>query len=214
MRTGVRHGPATVVFVFALTVVAACSSSGAGPPDSVTGKIHSVLAGRPVSPPIIQPGMTLVDTAGKPFNVRNATAGKLTFVFFGYTNCPDVCPTTMADIAAAVGRVNRALQHRVEVIFVTSDPTRDTGPVMRHWLNQFDTSFVGLTGTWSQITAYASALRLPMVQPSPTPAGTPYSVMHAARVAAFGPDGSASVVYLADATPLDYAHDIPLLLDR
>ena len=78
------------------------------------------------------PRTMLTDTDGKPFSLATSTDKRLTLIFFGYTHCPDECPTTMATLASAMLQLDAADRKDVQVVFVTTDPARDTGPVIRH----------------------------------------------------------------------------------
>src|SRR4030095_12454801 len=80
------------------------------------------LRGVELPAPIDKPALNLVGTDGQPFDLRERTAGKVTLLFFGFTNCPDVCPTTMADIASALSEVGPDVRSQVAVVFVTTDP--------------------------------------------------------------------------------------------
>ncbi len=210
----VRHVNAAIAGAVLVLFVAACGSASGS--TAVAGQKASAtvpLAGRPLTPTVAQPTTHLTDTNGSPFDVRSATAGKLTFVFFGYTQCPDVCPTTLADIAAALNQQTPAVRAGTTVVFVTTDPDHDSPQTIRRWLNQFDVSFVGLTGSWTDIAGYATALGLPTIRPEQAPDGS-WTVEHVSRVTAFSPDGTARVGYLASATVANYSHDIPLLLEN
>jgi hypothetical protein len=77
-----------------------------------------------------KPSFTLADTAARPFAFVPRTRGELTYLYFGYTHCRDACPTTMSDLAAALRREPARVRKHVEVVFVTVDPRRDTGPVL------------------------------------------------------------------------------------
>lgn len=169
------------------------------------------MRGIELTPAPRKAAITLTDTAGRPFSLVGATAGKLTYLYFGYTHCPDTCPTTMADLARALEQQPAAVRAKVSVVFVTTDPRRDTGPVLRAWLNLFDRSFVGLTGSQPQIDAAERAAGVPLAAAEPVPGGG-YSIQHSAEVFAYSPDGIAHVVYAEGFTIADYAHDIPLLL--
>lgn len=185
-------------------LVAGCSSGGA----TKTASLRATGLPAPVATPVAR----LTDTSGKPYDLRARTAGKLTLMYFGYTHCPDVCPTTVADMAAALGMVSPAVRAKTSVVFITTDPARDTPPVLRRWLSQFDPGFVGLTGSVSAITSVADALGVPIEAPQRQSDGS-FTVTHGAQVFAFGPDGRAHYVYLAGTQVTDYAHDLPLLLD-
>ncbi|MBE3203795.1 MULTISPECIES: SCO family protein [Parafrankia] len=164
-----------------------------------------------------KPSFTLTDTSGAPFVFTTATAGRPVLLFFGFTNCPDVCPTTMADIAAARTLVPTRIADAVRTVFVTTDPARDTPAVLRRWLDQFDSTFIGLTGDLAEIDAAQRAVGIPLaIRPSLAPSAAPtadYSVAHAAQVAGYGADDRLRVLYFANATVTDYAADLPELVD-
>jgi len=159
-----------------------------------------------------RPHFVLTDTAGRPFRFAAATKGKLTFLYFGYTHCPDACPTTMSDLGAALRAQSPRIRSRVDVVFVTVDPRRDTPRVLRAWLNHFSRSFVGLTGSEHQIMAAERAAGVPLA-PAEKVKGKNYSVAHSSLVLPYSPDGLAHVVYSQGFRTRDYVHDIPLLLE-
>ncbi len=158
-----------------------------------------------------RPSFTLVDTSGRSFDFARQTTGRATLLFFGYTNCSNVCPTTMADIAAARQLVSTDVRSALTVVFVTTDPGRDSAGVLRSWLNQFDSSFIGLTGSPEQIDAAQQAVGVPLAQAQEAPGGQ-YTVAHAAQVAAYGVDDIQHVLYFASSTVADYAADLPRLV--
>jgi protein SCO1/2 len=153
----------------------------------------------------------LTDTAGRPFDFVQATRGKLTYLYFGYTHCPDACPLTMSYLSAALHREPAAVRSRVDVVFVTVDPRRDTRRELRGWLDHFDHSFIGLTGSKAGIAAAERAAGVPLAAPEPVKGGG-YSVAHSTLVIAYSPDGVAHVAYSEGFHTSDYAHDMPLLL--
>jgi protein SCO1/2 len=157
-----------------------------------------------------RPSFTLVDTAGRSFDFARETAGRPTLLFFGYTNCPEVCPTTMADIAAARNLVDPHVGSALAVVFVTTDPGRDSADVLRRWLNQFDTAFIGLTGSPAQINAAQQIVGMPPASAQQVPGGR-YDVAHAAQVAAYGADDTEHVLYFAGTKVADYVADLPRL---
>jgi protein SCO1/2 len=135
-------------------------------------------------------------------------------LYFGYTHCPDVCPTHMANIAGALQQLPPTVDSHIKVVFVTTDPARDTPAVLRTWLDHFDPSFVGLTGTMAQIQAAAAASGLPPSIIDTTdrlPDGS-YSVEHAAEVDAFTSDNLDHVVYPSGYTEKDWVNDLPKLV--
>ncbi len=161
-------------------------------------------------PPLDRPSFSLTDTAGAPFEFGSATKGALTLLFFGYTHCPDVCPTTMSNIAAGLRTLEPALRERTKVVFVTTDPRRDTPPELRSWLDQFDKDFIGLTGEQAAINQVMESLRLrDPIGSEVTDAG--YTVAHASEVIAFTQDDMGHLIYPEGAPPADFAHDLAKL---
>jgi protein SCO1/2 len=169
------------------------------------------IRGAVASPPLPKPDFTLIDTAGQSFSLRAQTQGYLTLLYFGYTHCPDICPTHMANIAAALHRLPMSVTSRIKVVFVTTDPARDTGPVVRSWLDSFDRSFIGLTGTNAQVQTAEAASRM---SPSTVQfqGGGNYAVDHAAQVEAFTTDNLSHVVYPGGYNQADWVNDLPRLV--
>jgi protein SCO1 len=164
-----------------------------------------------VTPPLPKPKFTLTDTSGVPFDFWPETRGYVTLLFFGYTRCPDECPLHMANIASSLQQLPTEIGERVKVVFVTTDPARDSAPVLRAWLDNFDTRFIGLTGS---AAAIAAAQRAAYLAPASKTAhtGQDYGVNHAAFVLAYTKDNLAHVIYPGGVTPKDWAQDLPLLV--
>jgi len=188
----------------AALAAAALLVAGCGGQKAASGGHETSLDGLVPQPLPPKPSFTLTDTAGRPFSFVPRTQGKLTYLYFGYTHCPNACPATMAEIAYALKQQPASIRHRVEVVFVTVDPRRDTRPVLRAWLDHFNKSFVGLTGSEQQIEAAESAAGIPFVPGKVT--------THSNMVLPYSPGGFAHVVYTQGFKPDDYAHDLPLLL--
>jgi protein SCO1/2 len=134
-------------------------------------------------------------------------------VVFGYTNCPDVCGLVLADMASALLRTDPAVRSQVAVLFVTTDPARDTGPVMRTYLDRFDPTFRGLTGPVPRIKRLANALKVPLEGHHRLPSGG-YEVGHGAQIIGVAPDHTASMVWTPRARVADLAADITALVTR
>jgi len=176
------------------------------------GSSSSGFDGAELATTIPVPDVTLTDTSGQPFNLAAQAKDKLTLVYFGYTNCPDVCPTTMADLGTALGKLEEGERSRVQVVFITTDPHDDTPAVLRKWLDSFNASFIGLTGDLKTVQATAAKLGVAAEDPTTDSEGH-VTDTHGAQVIAFSPsDGRAHLVWLAGTTPTQYAHDIALLL--
>jgi len=205
---------AAAFLALGVAAVAGCGSSHhATPPASTTTTTSSAsqLDGLIPTPLPVKPSFTLRDTAGRPYSFLPSTRGKLTYLFFGYTHCPDACPATMSALSYALRLQPTAVRKRIDVVFVTVDPRRDTGPVIRTWLDHFSTSFVGLTGTIDQISAVEQEAGVPPAPKVPGK-GVNYEVTHSSILFAYSPDGRAHVVYAQGFKPTAYAHDMPLLL--
>jgi protein SCO1/2 len=199
------------LFVVGALALAGCSSgSSGGSSGSANPSGLAVAAKLPTS--IGKPQLTLTDTDGQPYDLTARTEGRTTLLYFGYTHCPDVCPTTMADIAIALKSL-AVVASRVTVVFVTTDPARDTPPVIKAWLAHFDSSFVGLTGSEKTIYAAADSLGVPL-QPPMTESDGSITVNHGAQVIAFGPDNKAHAVFTAGAGSDGYIHDLPLIVEN
>lgn len=156
---------------------------------------------------------TLTDTEGEPFEFVAETAGFLTLVFFGYTYCPDVCPIHMANIGTVLKDLPFEVRRQIRVIFITTDPERDTPQRLRTWLDNFDTSFIGLRGTQEEVNEIAVSLGLPPSVKLETEEGG-YEVGHSAYVMAFTKDGRAHVIYGFGTRQADWAHDLPKLVNE
>lgn len=189
--------------VLTLIVTVACATDAPRPGE---------LRGTRLVEPWPRPQFTLADTRGEPFTFHARTAGRVTLLFFGYTNCPDVCPVHMANLAAVLRTLPPDVSRRIQVVFVTTDPDRDTPERMRAWLDRFDSRFIGLWGPLDTVNAIQRAIGLPPAARADT-ATDRYLVGHAAQVIAYTADDSAHVVYPFGTRQVDWAHDLPLLTE-
>jgi protein SCO1/2 len=220
-------GRSTRLKVLALAGVAAlltaCTSSAAETSDHSAGHDHSTMVpselndqakvgnfdGAGLVPPKARPSFVLKDTDGQTVDFGTSTAGRPTMLFFGYTHCPDECPTTFADINLALRQVPAAVRSQTLVVFVTTDVKRDTGPVIRKWLDQFAVGldpkqFIGLYGTQAEIDAAQGASGIPIA--------TDDGETHAASVQLYGPDDYAHVQFLlGDTEQKAMVHDLPIV---
>jgi protein SCO1 len=174
----------------------------------------STVRGAELGTPLPRPTFTLTDTDGKPYAFAEKTSGKLTLLFFGYTNCPDVCPVHAANIAEIIKTMPWEDRQRVSFVFVTTDPDRDSLPQLRKWLDKFDSSFVGLRGPIEQVNEIQKGLNLGTLPLGEKAADGSYEVGHAAVVLAIEPDDSLRVMYPFGIRQQDWAADIPVLLKR
>ena len=218
-----------------LGMLAVLASTGCAGTSGEAGAVPAADAWHGTEPQPVpeRPSFVLQDTEGRPFDFRAETEGRPTFVYFGYTSCPDECPTAMADIAAALRTSEPDLREQVQVVFVTTDPERDTPAVLRRWLDTFDTNAVGLVGTQEEVDAAQRAAGVsPASQggPVPTLPGRPdehehlpgtaphshdgplgYAVNHTNVIFAYDVDDRLPVMYPTGVTPGDLAADLPRL---
>ena len=163
--------------------------------------------------PLPKPEFVLTDTNGKPFDFRAQTAGKVTLLYFGYTHCPDVCPTNMATLAAAVAKLPASVDQRIDVVFVSTDPARDTPAVIRTWLNQFNSSFIGLTG--NQIEVANAQLQSGLGTSSKETAGNGvYGINHPAFILVYTPDNLTHIAIPSGLSPSLVASDLKQLVQK
>ncbi|MFF9218149.1 SCO family protein [Streptomyces viridosporus] len=204
----------------ALLAAASLTLSACGSGDGDGGKPVAVVseeagadkAATVLDKPFEKPDLVLTDTHGKKYDFRKETAGKPTLIYFGYTHCPDVCPLTMNNIAVAKKQLPQDQQDELRVVFVTTDPERDTPAALGTWLKGIDPQVVGLTGDFATIQAGARTLGITIDPPRKDDQGKVVSD-HGTQVIAFSPktDGG-YVLYGEDATVDDYTEDLPELL--
>lgn len=205
---------AAALGLVAVLSLSACGSS-AGNADS-TVKVsressNSPYQGTALTKRFDKPDLVLNDTGGQPYDLRKQTAGHPTLLFFGYTSCPDVCPTTMGDIGVAMSKLSPEDQKKIDVVFVSTDPVRDTPKVLRTWLDSMGKSFVGLTGDLEKVKVAAKQVGVMVEDPIVNKDGSVTST-HGAQVLAFLPsDDKAHLVYLSNSSVDVYAHDLALL---
>ncbi|WP_067486032.1 SCO family protein [Actinomadura hibisca] len=159
------------------------------------------------------PDVRLTDGDGRPYDLAGRAEGKVTLLFFGYTHCPDICPTTMADAAGAMTLLSPAERDRVRVVFVTADPRRDTPKVLKDFLGRFDRSFVGLTGPMKTIQRAAADAKV-SITPPPADAKGNYPVSHGSNVMTYGPDGAGRLMFPYQFGSAAMANDLKALLAR
>ncbi|MCO7553197.1 SCO family protein [Metapseudomonas otitidis] len=133
------------------------------------------------------PAISLTDQDGKPI-AMNELKDKWSLLFFGYTFCPDICPTTLAQMRELKGLLPEAARDRVRVVMISVDPNRDTPQQLKQYLGYFDPAFLGATGELASIQKLANAVSIPFI-----PADTSkenYTVDHSGNLVVIGPDGT------------------------
>lgn len=170
------------------------------------------FVGTELATAVPKPDLRFSDSRGRPFKFDSATAGKVTLLMFGYTNCPDVCPVHLANLAAVLDKMPEEIQRQVTVVFVTTDPERDSLPVLDAWVKGFDPGFIGLTAPDSVVAAAQRSVGLLPAFKSAAGTGGTYAVGHSSVVIAYTRDGWGRVEYPFGTRQKEWAHDLPLLV--
>ncbi|MGZ5292764.1 MAG: SCO family protein [Actinomycetota bacterium] len=161
-----------------------------------------------------EPDVTLTDQRGKPFPFRDATRGDaVTLLYFGYTNCPDLCPSELGLVASALRNLPDEIADQVRMVFVTVDPARDDIERMKEYVALFDPGFVGLTGDDATIRRMQRSVGLTPATKVPEGNGT-YAMRHAAEVLAFTRDGRAHLSFPFGMTLVEWEHDLWKLVEK
>lgn len=165
--------------------------------------------GAQFDPPRPIADFTLINQDGQSVRLSDYR-GRLVLLFFGYTHCPDVCPTTLARL----NQVMRALGDEakaVQVLFVSVDPERDTPAVLKQFLSHFNPAFTGLTGQAEEVRAVTQAFGV-YVQKEEVGSAAGYLVTHTARIYAIDPDGRLVLTFHPEMETQDVIADLKYLL--
>lgn len=152
---------------------------------------------------------SLTDHNGTPRTLADFR-GKAVAVFFGYIHCPDVCPTTLGDLAAAMKLLGPDAR-RVQVLFVTLDPARDTPDVLKAFVPSFDPGFLGLYGSDDALRKVASEFKV-VYQKTSVKSADDYLLDHSAGTYVFDPQGRIRLLMPYGSSPEAIAHDLERLL--
>jgi protein SCO1 len=187
---------------FAFCLVAALAIAGCGPeaPRFKASDVTGTAYGR---------DFRLTDHHGQPRTLADYR-GKAVVLFFGYTQCPDVCPTTLAELAETLKRLGPDAE-RVQVLFVTVDPERDTPELLARYVPAFNPSFIGLSGDAEATARTAKEFRV-IYQKQPGREPGAYTMDHSAGTFMFDPQGRLRLYVGYGQGPDVFAHDIRQLL--
>lgn len=153
----------------------------------------------------------LADHTGRPRTLADFR-GKVVVMFFGFTHCPDVCPTTLAELAVAVKKLGTD-GDRVQVLLVTVDPERDTPQILSQYVTAFDPRFLALRGTAEETARVAKEFKI-IYQKVAGARPDSYTMDHSAGTYIFDPQGRLRVYVSYGQGPEVFAHDIALLLQQ
>ncbi|UDY22442.1 SCO family protein [Nocardioides sp. Kera G14] len=188
-----------VAVVAALLLLGACGSAG---PTGFTGITHA---------PYAVAATPLQNTDGSTYALTQATK-PLTLVFFGYTHCEDYCPLVMNNLSVALQRLDEEDRSKVDLVFVTSDPARDTGPVLRKYLDRYGDGFLGLTGKLTDIVTVAKSLAVSVDDGTKLPDGGYDLTSHSTTITALGPDHTSTVLWDMETSSAQFAADFTAIL--
>ncbi|MBA2573248.1 MAG: SCO family protein [Nocardioidaceae bacterium] len=159
--------------------------------------------------PYDMPDIALTATNEAPFNLINDTPYPVTLFFFGYTHCPDVCLLVMSDLTAALLQLPGDVREQTQLVYVTTDPARDTPEVLRTYLDRYSEDIVGLTGSLDDISVAAEAMGVAIEGRRRLSSGG-YEVGHGAQVIGFLGD-RAPVIWTQGTPVSDLVADITQL---
>ncbi len=164
-----------------------------------------------LDPPEPAPVLRLTDSSGAPFDL-GSQRGTVVLVFFGYTHCPDICPTTLVDWRRAADSLG-ADAKRVRFVFVSVDPERDTPAIVQRYAARFAPAFIGLTGTRAQVDSTLATWKVASFRDGiPGDTSATYTVSHPSQVFVIDRDGQLRLMHRAGLTPAQIAADIRALL--
>jgi protein SCO1/2 len=165
----------------------------------------AMTAGTLIQPPRPLPAITLIDQDEKPFDASRLQ-GRWTFLFFGFTNCPDLCPATLTMLA----QLNKRLQslpaaQQPHVVLVSVDPTRDTPAQLKKYVEFFNPAFEGVTGTPENIEAFTRAMGVPVAIRQDNSGA--YTVDHSGAIFLVDPQGAMHALFSTPHDPAKIAND-------
>jgi len=195
-----------VVAGVAVLALASCGGPAADVRPVSTAST-SGYGGVELTQPYTMPDATLSDADGDEFNLRTGTDKPVVVVFFGYTSCPDICKTTLSDLASALNRVSPEARGKIQVLLVTVDPKRDSSAVLKKYLARFDPTFIGLTAPLEEVKKVAAAMGVVIEGTTATPDGG-YEVSHSTQVIGFDANRNGRLVWTQGTAIGSYKDDL------
>ena len=156
------------------------------------------------------PDFSLLDQSGELVNA-DTFRGQWDLVFFGFTNCPDICPTTLQTLASARRElIDAGVDELPRIVLVSVDPERDTPEILGQYVDYFGDGNLGVTGELEGVSTLTAALGI-YFEKAPTKDGN-YGVDHSAAVLVINPDGEFSALFSAPHIVANYVHDLPIIM--
>ena len=193
-----------------IAVAIAAAALALGGCDRLFGPAKSPFQGIDVTGGDMGGELRLNDPEGKPRSLADFR-GKVVVVSFGYTHCPDVCPTTLSDLASALKQLGD-MDSQVQVLFVTVDPQRDTPDLLRQYVPAFDPRFIGLSGDEAATERAKKEFHV-YAQQRPGKPGEPYAVDHSAHIYVLDRNGHVRLLLPPGSAPAAIASDLRVLLN-
>lgn len=197
-----------IVLLLVAALVAGCSSLGAGTTATPTASIE--LRGAVFSPPRTLTDFTIPSTTGTPFTLSEHK-GQLVLLYFGYMTCPDICPTTMAELQNVYLHLNQPSQ-QVKVVFVTVDPERDSLDRLTSYTHAFNADFIGVRADEATLKDVMEQFGVTAVRRQVGDSPLSYTMDHTASIFLIGPDQQLLSQYLYGTDYRDILHDVQTIL--
>ncbi len=201
----------SLLLLLSLTALAGCEQKQSSVGDMKFSPVNSQFKNTDVTGLQYAKDFALTDHNGKARTLADFK-GKAVLIFFGYTQCPDVCPTTMAEMAAVMKELGPQAD-KLQVLFVTLDPERDTQQMLSKYVPAFDARFLGLYGDKAATAAVAKEFKIFYQKVDGKSAGS-YTIDHTAGSYVFDPQGRVRLFVKHGQGAGPIAHDIKLLLDQ
>jgi protein SCO1/2 len=198
---------ALIALILGLTVNKVLSGKNQGDP---TALIDAGIILLPQSRNL--PDVTMTNQDGQPVMI-NELKGKWSLLFFGYTFCPDVCPTTLAQLRQIKSELPPEAVDKLQVVLVSVDPNRDTPKQLKQYLSYFDPQFIGLApASIAELEKISNAVSIPFI---PADTSKPnYTVDHSGNLAVIGPDGTQRGFIRAPLNNVKLVAQLPVMLKR
>jgi protein SCO1/2 len=198
---------ALIALVLGLTINKVLSGKGQGDP---TALIDAGIILLPQSRNL--PSVTMTNQDGQPVTI-NELKGKWSLLFFGYTFCPDICPTTLAQLRQIKSELPPEAVEKLQIILVSVDPNRDTPKQLKQYLGYFDPQFIGLTpASVEELEKVANAVSIPFIAADTS--NPNYTVDHSGNLAVIGPDGTQRGFIRAPLNNVKLVAQLPVMLKR
>lgn len=183
------------------TLLSGCGATGLAAGHEMSATV--------LDPPFEVSSAALVDGDEAPYSLVDDTDRKLTLVFFGYINCPDICGIVMSTLGATMAKLDD--RDDVDVVFITTDPKRDTPELSQDYATNFNADFIGLSGDLDTIVEVARPLGIAVEQGEKLPSGG-YDVTHGTQIVAIDADDNGIAYWREDVSSAQLAADIEHLL--